>query len=326
MPSRSAPDSSQARKSPPDRRIWVDGQLVPWESATVHVLSHSLQRGSLIFDYMSLHETPRGPAVFRLREHVERLLRSAELTGLPLERGAGEIQAAVLETVRANPGARSVKVSAYLPSLEVDVVPMDDRVSLAIAAYDPFADVIARNPGTYPLRATLRLWIEKERRNRRKDILPPQAKVAANYASPMAAKWAARRAGYDEVLLVDEEGFVAEGPTTNVFWVDAEGALRTPPEENVLLGVTRGSILEIAKHDGLDAAETRVRPAELVEASEVFLTGTTAGVWPVESIDGRPIGDGQPGPVSLRLKEHFHRVTDGGDADFDHWLSYVEER
>jgi branched-chain amino acid aminotransferase len=300
---------------------------VPWESATVHVLSHSLQRGSLIFDYMSLHETPRGPAVFRLREHVERLFRSAELTGLPLRRSADEIEAAVVETVRANPGARSVKVSAYLPSLEVDVVPMDDRVSVAIAAYDPFADMIERNPGiAYPLRATLRLWIEKDRRNRRKDIVPPQAKVAANYASPMAAKWAARRAGYDEVLFVDGEGFVAEGPTTNVFWVEAAGALRTPPEETVLLGVTRRSILEIAKHDGLDAAETRVRPPELLEASEVFLTGTTAGVWPVASIDDQPIGDGEPGPVSRHLRERFDQVTEGRDADFGHWLTYVEAR
>src|SRR5262249_44277473 len=114
-----------------ERRIWVDGELVPWERAGVHVLSHSLQRGSLVFDYMSVHETPRGAAVFRLREHVERFLVSVGLVGLPLAHSREEIEAAILATVRANPGARAVKVCAYLPSIEVDVVPMDERTALA---------------------------------------------------------------------------------------------------------------------------------------------------------------------------------------------------
>ena len=305
----------------PERRIWVDGALVPWDQATVHVLSQSLQRGSLVFDYMSVHETPRGAAVFRLREHVERFLQSIELVGLPLRRGQDEIEAAILETVRANPGARAVKVSAYLPSIEVDVVPMDDRVALAITAYDPKADVIERNPGRYAWRATIRLWVEKRLRNRRKDILPPQAKVAANYASPMAAKWAARRAGYDEIVLVDEDGFVAEAPTANLFWVERSGALRTPPAERVLLGVTRQSLLEIAKHDGIEVAEALIRPDDLARQAEVFLTGTTAGVLPVESLDGAPIGDGRPGPVSTELGARLREIQSGRDPAFAHWLA-----
>jgi len=306
----------------PERKIWVDGVLVPWERATVHVLSHSLQRGSLVFDYMSVHGTPRGAAVFRLREHVERFLRSVELVGLPLARGRGELEAAILATVRANPGARSVKVSAYLPSIEVDVVPIDERVSVAIAAYDPKADVIDRSAGqALPWRGAVRLFVEKERRNRRKDILAPQAKVAANYTSPMAAKWAARRAGYDEIVLVDEDGFVAETPTANLFWVERGGALRTPSVERVLLGVTRQSVLEIAKHDGIDAAEAQIRPAELAGQAEVFLTGTTAGVLPVESIDGRVVGDGKPGPLSLRLGARLREIQSGADPAFLHWLA-----
>jgi branched-chain amino acid aminotransferase len=314
-----------ARPVAPDRTIWLDGELVPWERATVHVLSHSLQRGSLIFDYLSVHETPRGPAVFRLREHVERLLRSADLVGLPLSRSGAEIEAAIVRTVRANPGATAVKVSAYLPSIEVDVVPMDDRVSVAIAAYDAVEDVIRRNPGTYHWRPELSLRIEKRVRNRRPDIMPPQAKVAANYASPMAAKWAARRAGYDEVLLTTEEGFVAEGPTTNVFWVDGEGTLRTPREQHVLWGITRRSILEIAKHDGIPVEETDVLPDALCAAAEVFLTGTTAGVWPVVSIDDRTVGDGRPGPTTLRLRDRFHVIASGRDEAFSHWLTLVDE-
>ena len=308
------------------RKIWLDGELVAWERATVHVLSHSLQRGSLVFDYMSVHETPQGPAVFRLRDHVERFLVSVGLVGLPLAVGRDEIEAAILATVRANPGARAVKISAFLPSIEVDVVPMDERVALAIAAYDPLADVIAHKPGAYVRRATLRLWIEKRLRNRRKDILPPQAKVAANYTSPMAAKWSAKRQGYDEILLVDEEGCVAEAPTANLFWVDARGALRTPPAEIVLLGVTRQAILEIAKHDGIECGEANVRPAELARQPEVFLSGTTAGVWPVESIDGAQIGDGKPGPVSLRLAARLREIQSGRDPAFAHWLTPAAER
>jgi branched-chain amino acid aminotransferase len=305
--------------------IWWNGALVPWADARVHLLSHSLQRGSLVFDYLSVHETPRGAAVFRLREHVERFLRSAQLVGLPLALPAREIEAAIVATVRANPGSRAVKICALLPSLEVDVVPMDERVTVAVAAYDPLEDVIRRNPGTYPVRPTVRLWIEKERRNRRDDILPPQAKVAANYTSPMAAKWAARRRGYDEILLVDEEGCIAEAPTSNVFWVDDAGGLFTPPAAHVLDGVTRRSLLEIAKHDGIAAAERRVRPAELLEAAEVFLTGTTAGVWPVSSVDDRVIGDGEPGPLTRKLRERLQAVSNGRDPAFDAWLTYVKE-
>jgi branched-chain amino acid aminotransferase len=311
--------------TPPDRRIWIDGQLVPWQQATVHVLSHSLQRGSLIFDYMSVHDAPRGAAIFRLREHLQRFLRSAQLVGLPIERELEQLEAACCEAVRANPGAKSLKISAYIPSIEVDVVPQDPRVRIAVAAYDPWQDVIRRNPGEFPLHETLSVWIEKERRNRRPDIMPPQAKVAANYTSPMAAKWAARRAGYDEILLVDDDGYVAEGPTSNVFFVDAQGTVRTPPEKTVLLGITRLSVLEIAKHDGLPAEPTPVRPEELMAASEVFLTGTTVGVWPVTKIDDRPVGTGRPGPVTLRLRKRFAEVSGGQDPDFAHWLTPVSD-
>jgi branched-chain amino acid aminotransferase len=284
-----------------------------------------MQRGSLIFDYMSVHSTSRGPAVFRMHEHVRRLLRSAELVGLPLERGEEEIGAAILETVRANVGATAVKVSAYLPSVEVDVVPLDDRVALAIAAYDPGEDIVKWKAAVPPVRPTLSIWIEKDIHNRRPDIVPPQAKVSANYVSPMLAKWRARRRGYDEILLVDEDGWLAEGPTTNVFLVDGEGTLRTPSEENVLLGVTRSTILELAKHGGLTVAETRIRPEELANAAEVFLTGTTAGVWPVNAVDDVPIGDGEPGPVSVQLRNHFQQVVSGSEPAFVHWLSYVDE-
>lgn len=308
-----------------DRSIWIDGVFVPWAEATVHVLSHSLQRGSLIFDYLSVHETSRGPALFRLRPHVERLLRSAELVGLPLTLGRDELEAAAVASVLENPGSTAVKISAYLASIEVDVVPLDEHVTVAIAAYDPGADIIAHKQAKPRYARELRLWIEKDLRNRREDIVPPQAKVSANYASPMAAKWRARKRGYDEILLVDEEGFVAEGPTTNVFLVDGSGQLLTPVARRVLHGVTRASILELAAAEGLDAKEARLRPEDFANAAEVFLTGTTAGVWPATSVDDAPVGDGQVGPVSKRLRDRFQAVVAGEDPAFEHWLTFANE-
>jgi branched-chain amino acid aminotransferase len=309
-----------------NRPIWIDGEFVPWSEASVHILSHSLQRGSLVFDYMSVHATARGAAVFRLREHVQRFLRSVELVGLPLDAKASDLEAAVLETVRRNPGASAVKMCAYLPSIEVDIVPLDEHVAVAIAAYDPGADIVAHKAQKPRYSPLLRLWIEKELRNRRHDILAPQAKVAANYTSPMLAKWRARRRGYDDILLVDEQGHVAEAPTANVFLVDRAGVLVTPAEDVVLLGVTRSAVIEVARHDGLEVRETAVRPEDFFEAAEVFLTGTTAGVWPVASIDDRTIGSGEAGPVALRLRERLKRITSGDDPEFLRWLAFAEPR
>jgi len=184
--------SSSNPSAAPDRSLWIDGRFVPWAEATVHVLSHSHQRGSLVFDYMSVHETKQGAAVFRLDDHLARFFTSVELVGLPLERDAKELRAAILETVAVNPGAKAVKISAYLASVEVDVVPVDAHVTVAIAAYDPKADVQARKaqPSAPPPRA-VRIWLEKQRRLRRPDILHPHAKVAGNYTSPSGRRAAA---------------------------------------------------------------------------------------------------------------------------------------
>jgi branched-chain amino acid aminotransferase len=200
---------------------------------------------------------------------------------------------------------------------------MDVRVSVAIAAYDPIEDIAKRTRGQYHHSAELSLWIEKELRNRRHDIVDPQAKAAANYLSPMAAKWAARRNGYDDILLIDEDGNIAEGPTTNVFLCTDDGTLRTPPEANVLLGVTRRSILEIAIHDGLQVEEVTIRPDDLLSAPEVFVTGTSAGVWPVVKIDDKVVGTGKVGPVTRSLRDRFKEISSGRDPHFDHWLAYT---
>ena len=315
-------------KDAPDRLIWLDGALRPWAEATIHVLSHAAQRGSLVFDYMSVHDLasgnaaghPAGAAIFRLSEHVDRFFHSCGLMGLPVGQNAEAIGAAIRETVIANPGARAVKISAYFASVEIDVIPMDTHVTVAIAAYDPAADIQTRLPvQPQPKPRTVKLWIEKERANRREDIVSPQAKVSANYASPMTAKAQARAEGYDEIVLVDEDGHLAEAPTSNLFFVH-DGALMTPPAKKVLHGVTRSSFRALAKAEGDEVHERALGPEALLSASEAFLTGTTAGVWPIESVDRKPLG-GCPGPISGKLRDRFKRASAGDDPEFAHWLT-----
>lgn len=305
------------------RTIWRDGEFIPWEDATVHVLSQSLQRGSLAFDYFSVHATSRGVAVFRLRDHIERLATTCRIIGLPLQHGVDLLVEACAETVRRNPGARSVKISALIPSIEAELVPQDPRVSVFIAAYDGARDIIDRIRGRAHRRTELSIKIERDKRNRRDDIIPPHAKVAANYTAAMTAKWRARGEGFDDIILLDEDGWVTEAPTANLFLVDAEGGLATPPESKVLLGITRASIIDIASAVGSACEERDISVDELKSVPEVFLTGTSEGVWPVLQIDGQVVGNGDVGPVTTRLREMYRAVVRGEVPAFEHWLYYV---
>ncbi len=306
-----------------ERTIWRDGEFVPWQDAAVHVLSHSVQRGSLAFDYLSVHRTRNGVAMFRLRDHLERLLRTCRLVGLPLTYGVEELTTACAETVRRNPGAKSVKISAMIPSIEVELIPQDPRVAVFIAAYDGDADIIAKNEGEFRRRSELSLTVERGSVPRHDDALPPQAKVAANYTAAMSAKWQARRRGFDDILLLDAEGWLTEAPTANVFVVNADGSLATPPAAKVLLGITRDSVIALAKAAGIRCEERDIAAEELGAASEVFLSGTSVGVWPVVRIDGQAVADGRVGATTSRLRERYFAAARGEDAAFEHWLHYV---
>jgi len=307
-----------------ERMIWRDGNFIPWQEAHVHILSQSLQRGTLAFDFMSVHETVRGAAIFKLGEHVERLLETCRLGSLPLTYSTQELEESILETVRRNPGASSVKISVLLPSLEADLVPQNDTVAVFIAAYDNKTDIIANLDGKRHFSEHLKLLIETEKRNRRADIMPPQAKVAANYASPMVAKWKARKAGYDDIVLLDNDGYIAEAPTSNIFIVDSSGVLKTPPSNKVLHGITRAAVLELAAAEQIATSLEDLTPEDVLTAAEVFTTSTSIGIWPVISVDKSTIGNGSPGTTTLRLKTRFDRVTTGKDSEFDSWLSYVD--
>ena len=306
-----------------ERTIWRDGAFVPWQDATVHVLSQSVQRGSLAFDYLSVHQTRKGVAMFRLGDHLQRLLRTCRLVGLPLAYGVEELTEACAETVRRNPGAKSVKISALIPSIEVELIPQDARVAVFIAAYDSDADIIAKNVGEFRRRSELSLAIERNTVPRHEDALSPQAKVAANYTAAMSAKWQARRDGFDDILLLDADGWVTEAPTANIFIVDADGVLATPPAAKVLLGITRDCVIALAAAAGIPCVERDLAAEEIRTATEVFLSGTSVGVWPVVGIDGQAVGDGSIGATTTRLRDRYFAAASGEDPAFEHWLHYV---
>ena len=295
---------------------------MPWGDATVHILAQSLQRGSLAFDYMSVHRARRGVAVFRLHEHVARLFNTCSIMGLPIAYSQQELVEGCAETVRRNPGATSLKISALIPSVEAELVPRNPRVGVFICAYDVGTDLFGEEDPVAPERHTVKLKVERGIVNRRPDIIPPQAKMAANYTSAMFAKWRARREGFDEIVLLDGDGAIAEAPTSNIFVVDSEG-LSTPPDEKVLHGITRASVIELAGALGIACRARDLSVSDLQGAREVFLTSTSVGIWPVVQLDRQPVSTGDTGPVTNRLQGALLDITQGADPNFEHWLYYV---
>jgi len=299
------------------RWIWVDGELLPWERATVHVMGQSVQRGSLVFDVMSCHWPEEGPAVFGLREHVDRFINSARLSGMKLALDAKGLIEAIGVAVRANPGAKSVKVSGYYPTPSLDVLPLDETASIAIAVFSP-TDI---DPSYRSHDSPARLQIADPRKM--PDwVQSPQAKLAAGYLYTSIAKGIARKAGFDDVLLLDQDGNLAESSTQSFFWV-IDGVIHTASLDVVLAGITRHVVIELARDQGYEVREARCPRASLAQCDEVFLTGTTSNVWAVGQIDDH-VWEQAPGPVSLTLANRLETMLAGKDPKFSPiWLQPV---
>ena len=305
------------------RKIWINGNYINWEDAQVHILSHSHQRGSLIFGFIPIFDNEGVVSIFRLNDLIDRLFTSCISAGIPLDYSFEEIYFAIKDTVRKNPGSKFVKISVYISSIEVDVVPQDPFSTVAIAAYDPQEDIISKNTQPFHSSKELSVWLEKEKHQRRSDIIPPQIKIAGNYTSSMMAKWQARKNGYDEIILTDENGFITEAPTSNVFLVNNDGDLLTAPEKDVLYGITRKSILDIAKNEGIKIKVERIPLLELENAKEVFITSSSHLVCPVIKIDNKFVGNGVIGDLTARLKKRFLDITQSKDELFNYWLEKI---
>ena len=302
-----------------ERKIWLDGALVPWESATVHVMSQSIQRGSLVFDVMACYGPPGDVRILGMREHVDRFLGSAELNGMQLGLGRDDLIAAVAEGVRANPGCEIVKISGYYSGVSLDVLPRGERPSVAIAAVS-IRDIYGVDlegdlpPARLQVAETIKIPAT---------VLSPQVKIAAGYTGAAIAKQRARREGFDDILFLDAQGRVAESSTQSFFLVQ-DGSLHTAPVDHVLAGVTRRAVLELAADEGIAVEEKPPECDQLTSADEAFLTGTTIDVWPVARIDAREFPPPVPGPVTERLARRFARMIAGEDAAFSpRWMQAV---
>jgi len=297
---------------------WIDGRFVPQEEATVPLLSHSFSRGVAAFEVADVPLTEKGPAVFRLDAHVERLFESCRLLHMPLRLGRDELAAAVLRTVAHNglwPCA--VKFFAYSREVEYGLIPAHPQASVAVFCFRPHPEREAGAPVRPVAAGTSTV------RKLNPQTVAIHAKACGNYVSPFLAKWEAVHNGYDEVLMLDESGLVAEGALANVFFVTG-GQVRTPPLSKVLAGITRDSMLQVLHDLDVDVAEADIRLEDALAADEGFYTGSTARVVPIKSIDGRPLGAGCPGPVTTRASTVLGGAYQGRRPEYEGWLAYVD--
>jgi branched-chain amino acid aminotransferase len=298
-----------------DRFVYMDGRFVRWEDAHVHIMSHSFARGSGIFEVLGVHKTGAGTAVFRLDEYVSRFFRSAELLEMKLAVSADELREAVLETVRRNDLVEGVlKIMGFYPQVAFDIMPPSGPLSVAVFAVDPVEDLGSR-PFSFEGGATacISSWRKIDPRT-----VPPEAKVAANYLNGMMARLDARKKGFEMAIMLDNEGFVAEGGTESVFIVK-DGKLYTPALGKILKSISRKSVPVVAASEGIETVETQIEPEALRDADEVFFSCTVMKVYPVRGIDDN-VFHPVPGPMCRRLNDLMNRVTAGEDERFKHWL------
>lgn len=298
-----------------DRMVYLRGDFVPWSDAKVHLMSHSVGRGSAIFEVLSFHDTVHGPAVFRLDEHMERLLASAALLGMELPMSREEFHRAVLETVRRN-GLREgfIKIICFYSQVAFDIFPPQRMLDASIFAVDPAQDLKGMH---FPFEKGTTACIPKWRKLD-PETVPVEAKAAANYLNGIMAKEEARKRGFEEAIMLDTQGFIAEGGTESIFLVK-DGRLMTPALGTVLKSISRKSVLEVARVMGIETVEGRLRPELFFTSEEIFFSGTPIKVLPVRQIEERVL-DKVPGPVTKKLFEAMRDIVSGKDERFKAWL------
>lgn len=299
-------------------RIWFDGRLVPQEEAVVSVLSHAMHYGTSVFEGARAYETERGAAVFRLHEHSRRLIDSARILGMRELPTPEEVDEAILATIRGNDRASCyVRPLLWYGSEHLGVSPARNRVHFMVATW-PWGTYLGDDAVEKGARLITSSW-----RRSPPDVMPTKAKAGGNYVNSVLANNEARELGYDEALLLDTNGFVAEGSGENIFVV-RDGVLYPVVHSVNLRGITRDSVIEIAKANGVEVRETWATRDELYSADEVFMVGTAAEVTPIAEIDRRPIGAGKAGPFALQMRSWYLDVVQGRDDRFASWLTYVD--
>ncbi|MCZ0943098.1 MAG: branched-chain amino acid transaminase [Gammaproteobacteria bacterium] len=300
-----------------DGFIWFNGELVPWRDAKVHVLTHTLHYGLGVFEGVRAYQTPKGSCIFRLREHTQRLFNSAHILGLEIPYSADEVNAAQVETLRANAlGEGYLRPMVFLGSEAMGLRAKGLTVNLTIAAWPwpNYMDEDARERG---------ISVRTSSYTRHHvNITMCKAKANGNYINSILALHEALDSGCDEALLLDNEGYVAEGSGENIFIV-RDGLLHTPELTSCLDGITRDTVFHLAREADMEIVERRITRDEVYICDEAFFTGTAAEVLPIRELDGRRIGDGQRGPVTERLQSAYFDQVRGQRNAFPEWHTPV---
>jgi branched-chain amino acid aminotransferase len=299
--------------------IWHNGELVAWEDAKIHVLTHGLHYGTGVFEGERAYETPHGTAIFRHHDHLGRLFKSAELYYMPIPYTLEELRAATHELIAANELRECyVRPIVYRGYGQMGLYPLDCNVEVSIAAW-PWGAYLGDEGKREGIRAKVSSW-----RRIPHDSLIPHAKACGQYLNSVLAKVEASKAGYQEAILLDSQGFVSEGSGENIYAV-RDGQIVTPPQTaGILDGISRKSVIQIARDHGYEVVERNLARAELVLAEEVFLTGTAAELVPVREIDDHVIADGTPGPITRQIQGTFDDALHGRDPRYVEWLDVVK--
>ena len=302
----------------PTEKIWFNGKLVPWADAQVHVLAHGLQYGTGVFEGMKTYPTADGPAVFRLDAHLERFYKSAELYDLAIPYSREVLVEASLEVVRANKlEASYLRPVAFFDAGTLSVWTRECPVTVAIAAV-PTAKYLADAD------AGVRVTISPIRKFDNSAI-PAWAKACGQYIKSARAVNEAQRRGFDEALLLNSQGLVAEGSGENLFVVKNGAIVTNDRDASILMGVTRASILEIAKDLGIEATIAPISVEDVLGADELFFTGTAVEVTGIREVDGHVMSGGKPGPVTCRIQDTFNQAVRGQLPQYRRWLSFVRQ-
>ncbi len=298
-------------------KIWMDGKMVDWDKAQVHVCTHALHYGSGVFEGIRAYETEKGTAIFRLKEHIVRLFNSAKILKMDIPFTKEQIRQAIKETIKEN-NLKScyIRPLVYRGFEQLGVNPFKCPVNCAIAVWEWGAylgeEAIAKGIKT-KISSYTRSYINSTSQ---------KAKICANYINSIFAKMEAIEAGVDEAILLDTQGHVTEGSGENIFWIRNE-VIYTTPTATVLEGITRDSIIKIAQDMGYQVQEKYICRDELYISDEVFFTGTAAEVTPVREIDNYQIGEGKRGPITEKIQEKYFAIVKGRDTKYSDWLDYI---
>ncbi|MFZ0448799.1 MAG: aminotransferase class IV [Desulfatiglandaceae bacterium] len=296
-------------------KVWVNGKIIPWEQATVHIMSHSFSRGSAMFDVFGIHQSPTGPVAFRMDKHLDRLFRSAQLLGFEMAYTKDDVTKAVAKLVKENNIRRGlVKILAYYSEEAVLSLVMDSKLDLAVFAI-PETDELGLDKAE-PISICISKW-----RKLHPATVPVEAKACANYLNGVLSRKDAAERGFDLAIMLTTDGYVAEGAIESVFMVK-DGVVKTPALGNILQSITRMSILEAAPAIGLETSEEQITREEFMAADEIFTCHTGIKVTPVKKIEDRVFGQA-PGPVSSRISKLMEDICHFRDGRFKDWMQPI---